>query len=112
MERRFASSVCVKPRDSLASEIMSGLIVSMRFAFGDQRAAAAFLAIWLRFCGERFCALAFPPLLAPKRPRAIAEGFFLRLGGGVRRFISLGFGCSMRNGSGESFDCVAASTTS
>jgi len=38
------------------------------------------------------------------------QGAFYDLGRGVR-FIGFGFGCSTRNGSGEGFDCVAASTT-
>jgi hypothetical protein len=36
------------------------------------RALAAFVAIWLRFFGESFLALAFPPFNPPSLPRAAA----------------------------------------
>jgi hypothetical protein len=40
-----------------------------------QRAAAAFLAIALRFAGVRDSALAFPPFNPPRRPSVTAAGF-------------------------------------
>ena len=41
---------------------------------------AAFLAIARRFSGDKFFALAFPPLLAPSLPSATAAGFFILMG--------------------------------
>jgi P63C domain. len=48
---------------------------TLELPLNDPRAAAAFLAIWLRCFFDKASALAFPPLSPPMRPRATAAGF-------------------------------------
>jgi hypothetical protein len=54
------------------------------FYFFSHRAFAAFAAIWERFLGASFAALAAPPLSPPRRPRATAWGFL----GGSSGFVT------------------------
>jgi hypothetical protein len=69
------------------------------------RVLAAFRAIAFRRFGDRFAALAFPPLLPPSFPRATAAGFFPLIFAGAlpfsasgavgtaSRIMSVGIGC-------------------
>src|SRR5215207_6362140 len=61
------------PKCGLQNEIACG---DYCFGRGAQRAFAARRAICWRFLAESFAALAGPPFLPPKRPRATAAGFF------------------------------------
>src|ERR1035437_4337549 len=56
--------------------IASCFVISGTYVFFSQRALAALAAIWERFCGASFAALAAPPLSPPRRPSATACGFF------------------------------------